>query len=89
MRPRCTASRASTTSWLVKALVEATPISGPAWRYTPCPHSRAIVEPTTLQMPTVAAPCSFASRTAPRVSAVSPDWLIAITRVSGSTTGWA
>ena len=31
MRPRCTARRLRTTSWLVKAFVEATPISGPAW----------------------------------------------------------
>jgi hypothetical protein len=32
MRPMSRASRARTVTWAVKALVEATPISGPAWR---------------------------------------------------------
>ena len=34
-----------------KAFVEATPISGPAWRYTPAAVSRAIDEPTVLHTP--------------------------------------
>ncbi len=36
---------------VVKALVEATPISGPACVYEPVSDSRAILDPTTLQTP--------------------------------------
>ncbi len=36
-------------------------------------------EPTTLQIPNTKAPFSLASLMAARVSAVSPDWEIAIT----------
>ena len=38
--------------------------------------------PTTLTIPKVKAPCSFAFLIADNVSAVSPDWLIEITNES-------
>jgi hypothetical protein len=50
--------------------------------------SRAMVDPTTFTSPIVRAPRSFASRTAASVSAVSPLWEMAITRVRSSTTGF-
>jgi hypothetical protein len=43
-RPAATARQASTASWQVKALVEATPISGPASVGSTASLSRAIVE---------------------------------------------
>ena len=62
----------------VKAFVEATPISGPVCVKIPASVSLDIVLPTTLQIPSVIAPSSFAFLIAANVSAVSPDWLIAI-----------
>mgnify|MGYP007054274522 CR=1 FL=1 len=41
----------STVTCPVKALVEATPISGPTWIYEPESVARAIEEPITLQIP--------------------------------------
>ena len=58
---------------VVNALVEATPISGPAWVYAPAWDSLEMEEPTTLQTPNTNAPFSFASFIAASVSAVSPD----------------
>ena len=49
-RPRCSASSARATIWEVKALVEATPISGPAWVSRVPAASRVSIEPCTLQM---------------------------------------
>ena len=46
-----------------------------------------MVEPTTLQIAETIAPLAVASRTAAKVSAVSPDWLIGMTRVLGSMIG--
>jgi hypothetical protein len=46
-----------------------------------------MVEPTALTTPRTVAPCSFASRIAQSVSAVSPDWEMAIASVFDSTTG--
>ncbi len=43
-------------TWLVYALVEATPISAPALMCTPQSVSRAMVLPTVLVMPTHSAP---------------------------------
>ena len=40
-----------TTTWVVNALVDATPISGPACVYIPASVNLGIDEPTTLQMP--------------------------------------
>ena len=54
--------------------MEATPISGPAWVYIPESVSLEIDDPTTLQIPKINAPLSFASLRAAIVSAVSPDW---------------
>src|SRR5262252_5213086 len=51
--PRCMASKRRAVSCDVKALVEATPISGPAWVMMEPAASRVIIEPTTLQMATV------------------------------------
>ena len=43
--------------------------------------------PTTLQTARVRPPRRFASRRAAMVSRVSPDWLMAMTRVCSSTSG--
>ena len=75
-------------TWLVNALVLATPISGPACRYTPPSSSRAIVEPTTFTNPSVLAPRRLASRMAASVSAVSPDCEITTQSVFGPTIGF-
>ena len=74
-------------TWLVNAFVEATPISGPAWMYTPPSDSRAIVEPTTFTTPSARAPRRRASRIAASVSSVSPDCEITSTIVPSSTIG--
>jgi hypothetical protein len=47
-RPKATARQASTVNWQVKALVEATPISGPASVGAMTSLSRAIVDVVTL-----------------------------------------
>ena len=57
---------------MVNALVEATPISGPACVYMPASVNLAIDEPTTLHIPKIVAPFSFANLIAASVSAVSP-----------------
>ena len=64
---------------VVKAFVDATPISGPACVYAPACVSLAIEDPTTLQIPKTNAPFDFANLIAASVSAVSPDCEIAIT----------
>ena len=58
--PAAIASAASTINWQVKALVEATPISGPASVCSIVSLSRAIVELMTLTTDSVYSPCSFA-----------------------------
>ena len=68
-------------------MVEATATSGPACVYSTASDSRGIVEPLVLQMASTLAPCSRACRSAIRVSMVSPDWEIAITRVRWSRIG--
>ncbi len=47
---------AKTANWVVRALVEATPISGPAWLYTPASVSLEMELPTTLTTPKRLAP---------------------------------
>jgi len=74
-------------SCAVYAFVEATLISGPACVYNTPSASRTNDEPTTLQIATTRAPFFRASFTAASVSAVSPDWLIAIISVERSTIG--
>ena len=78
------ASRNSAVSWQVNALVEATPISGPACVISVPAASRVIMEPTTLQMASVFEPFCLASRWAASVSAVSPDCEITTVSVSWS-----
>jgi hypothetical protein len=46
-----------------------------------------MVEPTTLTTPRESAPRSLASSSAASVSAVSPDWLTAMTTVPSSMMG--
>ena len=80
------ANSMSAVNWVVKAFVEATPISGPASVRIVAAASRVIIEPATLQMATVFDPFCFASRCAAKVSAVS-DWLTQIVSVLESTMG--
>ncbi|MNN67821.1 hypothetical protein D3C81_1834770 [compost metagenome] len=85
--PRDRVSSISDTSWVVKALVEATPISGPAWVSRVRSDSRTSELMPTLQIARLPRkPSSLALRRAARVSAVSPDWEIETNRVSGCTT---
>ncbi len=86
--PTSNAINVSTVICAVKALVEATPISGPACVYDPLSVSRDMLDPTTLQTPNTWAPCSFASRMAAKVSAVSPDCEMAMTTSSGRMMGF-
>src|SRR3546814_4444596 len=58
-RARLAAKAASTPSWQVKALVEATPISGPAWVGSTRSASRAMEEEATFT--TTAVFCPFRS----------------------------
>ncbi len=87
MRPRraaaATARAASTETWAVKALVEATPISGPAWVGQSTLASRAMVDWCALTTAAVTSPWSAHQRSAAKVSAVSPDCEMAIARVFG------
>ena len=53
---------------------------------TPC-ASRVTIEPTTLQTASVLIPLRRASRWAAMVSAVSPDWVMTITKWSLSRIG--
>ena len=55
--------------------------------YEPESDSLAIDEPTTLHIPYIKAPLDLANLIAARVSAVSPDWDIAIIISSLLTTG--
>ena len=57
--PKEIASAASAASWQVKALVEATPISGPASVGAAVSVNRAMLESGTLTTPIVFAPLSF------------------------------
>ena len=90
--PRCTpavtARASSAATWAVKALVEATPISGPAWVGHRAPASRAIDEEWTLTSAAVCNPAALHHDRLARVSAVSPDWLTATASVPGVSAGW-
>ena len=68
MRPRCRASSANATAVAVKVLVEVTETSGPACRYMPPPHSRAMALPTEFTTPSTWPPLRFSSCTAASVS---------------------
>ena len=71
----------------MKALVLATPISTPARVRNASRHSRTMALVATLHTVSVwRMPRLCAWRSAARVSAVSPDWLMVTTSVSGSGT---
>ena len=74
-------------SCAVKALVEATPISGPALVVMVPWASRETAAPTTLQMARVLEPRAISSRCAAMVSAVSPDWVMSRPMARGSGMG--
>ena len=74
-------------TWATKVLVAATPISSPARVYSTPSASRVAWLPMMLVTASTLAPLSRASRMAASVSAVSPDWVIPITRSCSSKTG--
>ena len=65
----------------------ATAISGPAWRNSTRSDSRVIALPTVFVTAMTGAPRSRASLVGAIVSAVSPDWVTAMTSVFPSTGG--
>ena len=71
----------------MKALVEATPISGPAWVSSVPSLTRVAWLPGTLQMQASSAPRSFAASIADKVSAVSPDCETPSASTASSTIG--
>jgi hypothetical protein len=77
----------SAVSCEVKALVEATPISGPALVVMVPEARRVMAAPTTLQMAMVLDPLSMSSVWAAMVSAVSPDWVMRRPMAWGSAMG--
>ena len=83
-RPRSSASRRPSryiaATWLTKVLVAATPISRPARVKRTASASRVAWLPMMLVTASTLAPPSRARRIAASVSAVSPDWVIPITR---------
>ena len=81
------ASAVSAQTWAVKALVEATPISGPAWVGSSRSASRAMLLVGTLQTTAIVWPSALAWWSAASVSAVSPDWLMNSASPPGSITG--
>src|SRR5690606_30225493 len=71
--PAATASDASTVSWQVNALVDATPISGPARIGKIASAARAMVDSLTLTTAPIFNPDSWQYRKEASVSAVWPD----------------
>jgi len=71
----------------VKALVEATPISGPTCIEIQPSAMRIACEPIAFTIDHKVAPFFRASSIAASVSAVSPDWEIANTTVPSSKMG--
>jgi len=83
-----TVNIASAVSWVVRALVDATPISGPARVSSTSSDSRTIELSATLQTVSVDRyPARLALRSAANVSAVSPDCEMVTNKVSGVITG--
>ena len=74
-------------TWLTNVLVAATLISMPDRVKRTASASRVAWLPITLQTASTFEPPSFASRIAASVSAVSPDWVIPMTRSLGRCTG--
>ena len=81
------ASITSVVTWVTNVLVATTAISGPAWRNSTASASRVIAEPTVLVTAMTVQPRSRARRTGASVSAVSPDWVTAMTSVRSSSGG--
>ena len=81
------ASSTRVVTWVTKVLVATTAISGPAWRNSTASASRVMAEPTVLVTAMRVQPCSWARRAGASVSAVSPDWVTATTRVRASSGG--
>ena len=80
-------NRSRTVSWVVNALVLATPISGPASVNSARSVSRTKLEVATLHIASVANTCVLSIwRRAESTSAVSPDCDMAIQRVFGNVT---
>ena len=87
-RPRQRAAPAAAAStWATWVLVAATPISRPARVKSTPSASRVAWQPMMLVSASTGAPASRARRIAARVSAVSPDWVMAITRARGRAPG--
>ena len=76
-------------TWVTNVFDAATAISGPAWRNRTASASRVIAEPTVLVTAMIGQPRSRARRVGAIVSAVSPDWVTAMTRVRSSSGGGA
>ena len=76
-----------TATWLTKVLVAATPISRPARVKSTASESRVAWLPITLVTASTLAPPSRARRIAASVSAVSPDWVMPMTRSFSRRTG--
>ena len=76
-----------TATWHRNVFVAATQISSPARVYSTASASRVAWEPIAFVIASTLAPRSAARRMAARVSAVSPDCDIPITRSPGPTTG--
>ena len=87
-RANATAKHSKTVNCAVKALVLATPISGPARVGKTASASRAIVLLGTLTSPMVCSPQAAAWRMAISVSRLSPDCEIAIAVLYGAVAGW-
>ena len=81
------ASTTSVVTWVTNVLVAATAISGPAWRKSTASASRVIAEPSVFVTAMIGQPRSRASRVGAIVSAVSPDWVTAMTSVFSSSGG--
>ena len=77
----------SVVTWVMKVFEAATAISGPAWRNTTASASRVIADPTVFVTAMIGLPCSRAWRVGAIVSAVSPDWVTAMTSVLPSSGG--
>ena len=77
----------SVVTWVTNVFDAATAISGPACRKSTAAASRVIAEPTVFVTAITVQPRSRASRVGAIVSAVSPDWVTAITSVCASSGG--
>ena len=71
----------SVVTWVTNVFDAATAISGPACRKRTASASRVIADPTVLVTAMTGQPRSRARRVGAIVSAVSPDWVTAMTSV--------